>query len=228
MNKTKWAKLGTIIQTILIMTTIIILLTKLFTLTPYPQYNLADIPALNIFAIAIIVFVLIKAMRKNSRIESGLSLRQIGKGLKSKSTWVLLFLPALSAAIFFFVGKYFVPGWAEHVLGRVSLDLTNLPSVAVTLIVMALIEEIMYRAFFQQGITRRIGVFPAIVLTSVIFAIGHVSAGIFAIVAFDVLGVFIDSVIFGTIFAKTKSVWLSFFAHLLGNTAALILMLFAR
>ena len=90
--------------------------------------------------------------------------------------------------------------------------------------VLTLGEEIAWRGFFQKQTTKIIKFVPSLVLTSLLFALGHYSAGSFAVVAYDLLFVFIDSSIFGLIFKETDNAWCSWISHFLADVLALFLI----
>ena len=92
------------------------------------------------------------------------------------------------------------------------------------LIILALWEEVLWRAFFQNKLSKYIPIVPTILITSALFAIGHISEGINYIVLFDILFVFIDSILYGIVFYKSKNAWLSFFSHFLANITSLIVL----
>ena len=89
----------------------------------------------------------------------------------------------------------------------------------------ALLEEIGYRAFLQRKFGLSINPIGAILITSLIFSIGHFSMASPIVVIYDLAWIFIDSVIFGTIFYKTKSVYLCWISHFLGNLTGVFIML---
>jgi len=126
------------------------------------------------------------------------------------------------------LAKMILPDYIEHVVTRsgVMLNVSMLPILMVQLLIFALIEEIAWRGFFQKHLQSHLSVLPAIVITSVLFSLGHLSTGPLVIVAYDLLFVFVNSLIYGFIFSKTNNVWMSTVSHFIANTFAVIILFF--
>lgn len=91
-----------------------------------------------------------------------------------------------------------------HVLERTLVIKAFDEKVIIKLVVLALGVEIAFRRFVQGRLQWIIKPRYAILLTSVLFALMHVSPSDSKIVVLDLTSIFIDSVIFGVIFYKTK------------------------
>ena len=85
-------------------------------------------------------------------------------------------------------------------------------------------EEIAFRGFFVGKGMKLFPFWLCALVSSAVFAAGHYYPGDAAVVAFDLLFVFIDSVIFSVIYRKTGNCVISATAHLLANTVGLILL----
>jgi membrane protease YdiL (CAAX protease family) len=119
-----------------------------------------------------------------------------------------------------------VPEYTSHVIGRAG-SMINLDQVVILipeLVILALGEEIANRALFQRLASKYLPVIPSILLTSLFFAVAHVAAGSLAIVVYDVVFVFINSVIYGIVFHKTKNAYISTISHLISNLFGLVLI----
>ena len=92
--------------------------------------------------------------------------------------------------------------------------------------VLALGEEIAMRGFFQRQTAKHIGTVPAIILTSVLFAMGHFTFADPIIEILDLASIFIDSIFFGLAFKETDNAWFSWTSHFLANVLALTLIYF--
>ena len=115
----------------------------------------------------------------------------------------------------------------EHVKGRVSfLDPSKIGALFIELVVLALGEEIAMRGFFQRQTAKHIGTVPAIILTSVLFAMGHFTFADPIIEILDLASIFIDSIFFGLAFKETDNAWFSWTSHFLANVLALTLIYF--
>jgi membrane protease YdiL (CAAX protease family) len=65
----------------------------------------------------------------------------------------------------------------------------------------------------------------AIVITSLIFALGHFSTGSPTVILYDLAWIFVDSVIYGLIFYKTKNVYLCWISYFLANACGILVLL---
>jgi len=179
-------------------------------------------------ALGIIFFFIFKVLEKQAFANSGLDIRAAGASLKNKSTWFWMALPILANTLAFLVGKYLVPEYTAHVFQRSQafLSYEKLAILVPQLAVLALGEEIAWRAFFQKRIGNLVPFVPALLITSALFAIGHLAEGSLPVVAVDVIFIFINSILYGVIFQKTNNAWVSGLAHFAANLFSVIVLLF--
>jgi membrane protease YdiL (CAAX protease family) len=91
--------------------------------------------------------------------------------------------------------------------------------------VFALGEEIAWRAFFQNRLSKVLPVIPTILVTSFLFTLGHYKQGDMTIVLFGLVFTFINSVLYGLIFNKSKNAWISTVSHLTANIFEVVLFI---
>jgi len=91
---------------------------------------------------------------------------------------------------------------------------------------LALGEEIAWRAFFQKQLNKVLPIIPTLLISSVLFAIGHFNQGDPVIVLYDVFFVFVNSVLYGIIFYKTNNAWISTISHFVANLFSIIVLVF--
>lgn len=160
----------------------------------------------------------------NENKNDGLNIKAVADSLKDKKIILLVFLSPIMNVICFTVAKFCLPEHIEHLQARAGfLDSSQLPKLILELGVLALGEEIAWRAFFQKQISKIMPLIPSLILTSALFSIGHFNFGTPLIVLYDLLFIFIDSMIYGLIFRKTDNAWCSFIAHFLANLLGTIL-----
>ena len=124
------------------------------------------------------------------------------------------------------IANKFIPEFNDHVNTRASFAISeDMLKTILTLAVLTLGEEIAWRGFFQKQTTKIIKCIPAIMLASILFALGHFSAGSFRVVAYDLLFVFIDSSLFGLIFKETDNAWCSWIPHFLADILGVLLII---
>lgn len=171
-------------------------------------------------------FFLNKKLEKQSSAGSGFDFKAIGSNFKEKSIWFWVALPLIMDAVSIALGRLLVPGYTEHVLSRVSsiLSFDKVALLAVQLAILALGEEIAWRAFFQNQLQKVWPITPVLLLASLIFGLGHIASGNSVIVVYDVFFVFVNSILYGVIFYKTKNAWMSAISHFLANLFSIVIL----
>jgi membrane protease YdiL (CAAX protease family) len=113
------------------------------------------------------------------------------------------------------------PELLAQITGRLPVDIASAAGLAAigtllaAALVLTLIEELVFRAFFQQRMSRYIGTPAAILLAAVLFGLAHAvgATGSPQVVAFDVGGVMLDGVLFGIVYARTRNLWVTWATH---------------
>lgn len=177
--------------------------------------------------IGVALFFLYNRLEGIPRAESGLDFAAITKGLKVRNIWFWILLPCVMNLLTYPLSLIFAPDFLLHVAGRASgvLTMGSVAALLPTLVFLALGEEIANRAFFQKRLAKYLPAFPAILVTSLFFAIAHISTGETGTVVFDVVFVFINSVIYGIVYHKTQNAWISTIAHVTANIFAVFTIL---
>jgi len=119
-----------------------------------------------------------------------------------------------------------LPDALSHTSGRVP-QFSNLCILIPLILVLTLREELVFRGLFQERFSWFIGQLPAIVGVSVLFALSHLSSGAPVIVGVDVGFVFLDSVVYGLIFSRSRNVFVAWAAHAAADIIGLALLLTA-
>jgi uncharacterized protein len=158
-----------------------------------------------------------------------------GFGLGLRLTWPLVLLVAVGTQVLTaLLARAFWPELFAHILERLPLvsPLTNpvgvFVAIGLTLLLGTLLEELIYRGLFQERLSWLIGAVPAVVVVALIFGLMHIVPGNPAIVAVDVLGVMVDGVIYGAIFARGRNLYVSWLAHFAADVVGLGLLLLLR
>lgn len=164
-------------------------------------------------------------IRKQTFQELGFRINGIGKELIKY--WWLIILPVGSGFASLFLSKLIVPDYFNHVIERTQpmLAFGNLLLLIPQLFILALAEEICFRGFFQRKLGMCVNIRVAIIATSLIFALGHFSAGSPIVVIYDITWIFIDSIIYGILFYKTKNIYLCWISHLLANLCGVLVLM---
>lgn len=165
---------------------------------------------------------------RNPMENSGLDIKSIGKDLANPRIWFWITMPTIMNIICAGLAKIVLPEFIDHVLARTGqfLSFSQLPLLAVQLVVAALGEEIAWRAFFQKQLNKVCPVSAALLITSIFFSLGHLADGTTAIVIYDLLFITINSVFYGIVFRKTNNAWVSTISHLIANIVSILLLMF--
>lgn len=186
--------------------------------------NIAGVSVL----LGVIFFFINKAVEKESFTSSGLDIKSIGRNLKEKHIWFWIMMPIIMDIFSITLSKLIMPEYMNHVLARVEgfISLDTMALLIIQLMILALGEEIAWRAFFQNQLHKVLPVTLTVIITSIVFAVAHVSSGNYAMIAYDIFFVFINSLLYGTIFYKTENAWISAISHFSANLFSMIFMLF--
>jgi membrane protease YdiL (CAAX protease family) len=178
----------------------------------------------------IMVFVGIAAFfitrKTNDSKEEGLNIRTVAGDLKNIRVVILLIMPLIMNIITSVIEKRFMPEVWEHIKERTAfLDTSQVAVTVISLIILALGEEIALRGFFQKQTTKMMGFIPSLIITSIVFSMGHFAYDEPFIVAADLTEIFINSIFYGLVFRETDNAWCSWLSHFLANVLALFILL---
>jgi len=178
---------------------------------------------INISSAAIIIgvafFFIEKNLAKQPMKGSGLDLKAVGTNLKDRKIWIWLVLPIVTDAVCVTIAKLFLPEYIEYETIRAGAFVPIEISISSVLLffVFALGEEIAWRAFFQNQLSKVLSIIPVLILSSLLFTLGHFEQGNIVVVLFGLFFTFINSILYGIIFHKTKNAWISALAHFTAN-----------
>lgn len=178
--------------------------------------------------IGLAFFFFNKIVEKQPMEGSGLDLKAVVINLKDKKIWIWMVLPIVMDAICVALSILFVPEYIEYETARAGSFVPVELSISSILLffVFALGEEIAWRAFFQQQLNKALPIVPVLLISSLLFTLGHYQAGSTGIVAFGLIFTFINSIIYGVTFHKSKNAWVSAISHYAANMFEVILFLF--
>ena len=127
--------------------------------------------------------------------------------------------------------KFFWPDLLAQISGRISSLPTGgaIVGTVILIIIGTLIEELTFRSFFQERLGWFIGMLLSILLVSILFALAHITNGNPLLVGADIILVFLDSILYGLIFSRSRNVTVSWFTHMVADIVgfAMILLLFS-
>ena len=181
-------------------------------------------PAGLMVIIGVIAFFVTK--KSNDSKEEGLDIKSFPGKLKSPKVIILALMPTIMVFVSIFLEKKFMPEVLQHIKERVGfIDKAQIVGTVISLAVLALGEEIALRAFFQKQSTKLMGFIPSIIITSILFSLGHFAYDEPLIVVIDLVEIFIDSIFYGLVFKETDNAFCSWLSHFLSNLIAVFLFL---
>lgn len=147
-----------------------------------------------------------------------------------KNNWHLIILDVFLIQSIVIVGSsLYFPTFMEHIYSRITWSpdagITVLVGFLSTIFFVTFIEELVDRGLIQQHFTNRFGPLVGIVTGSLFMSLMHWAPGDPFIVFLDLLTVFIDSAIFGLIYWRSRSIFVSWTAHLGVDIFDIVLML---
>ena len=175
--------------------------------------------------VGIAFFFITAAVSKAKGPESGLRFHTVLEDLKKPGVIVWVLLPSVSGVVTGVVGNLVFHGeFLAHVMGRAGsiLSFDKIILLIGQVIIAAFGEEIAYRGFFFGKTAKIFPIWLCAVVSSAVFAAGHIAAGNIGLVMYDVATVFIDSLIFSVIYHKSGNCVVSTLSHILANFISLV------
>ncbi len=171
-------------------------------------------------------FFIIEGIEKTPDSESGLSFKRFFSDLKKPWVIPLILLMLILTPAEMLLSKVVLgSAYIDHVLGRLNVPgIDQLPLLLFTQIVSVLGEEIEFRAFFVGKGEKCFSFWPAAIAGAVLFAAAHYAAGAAGIVAWDLIGIFIDAILFAILYSRTGNCLISFIPHFLNNMIGFFLV----
>jgi membrane protease YdiL (CAAX protease family) len=172
-----------------------------------------------------VVYLLVeRPLRHRSWASIGLSGRTFLPALRA--TWPLVLLVGVGTqALVALPARLFWPELLAHIQGRIPLlSVTGAVAFLIPLLLSTFIEELTFRGLFQARASWLIGTVPAILLVSVVFGLMHIAPGNPAVVVVDVAAVMVDALVYGTIFARGRNLYVCWLAHYLADVVGLLLI----
>ncbi|GIL15580.1 MAG: hypothetical protein BroJett039_07530 [Chloroflexota bacterium] len=201
---------------ILYETLLIIALTILLALTP--------LKGIAVF-LPVIYFFTEARLRHRAWAELGFKSHEFFQAVRMNWIWILLVGVMIQIAVI--VGAQFLyPAFLEHVRSRLPLpNNLQLFVIVATLFVTTFLEEVTFRAFFQERLAWFVGTPTAILAAALLFSAMHIASGAPFVVALDVGLVFLDGILYGIIFARGKNLFAAWLAHFAADVTGILLLL---
>lgn len=187
-------------------------------------------PNLRVFlTVPLLFYIIIESRRRHrSWVDNGFNIRDVPAGFRKTFGWLLLVVFG-TQILYFMVEKYFLPDVFAHILARIPFGISQISiGILIILAISTFLEEQIFRALFQNRLCEYINPAVAIGLVSLVFASAHFSPGPTMVVFMDMFGVFVDSLIYGFIFQRSRNVFIAWIAHFLADVVGLTLLIFIK
>lgn len=178
--------------------------------------------------VGIAFFFIVEAVAKTQNVESGLRFKTVLADMKKPGVILWMLLPIVSAVATLIAGNLIFSGeFVSHVMGRADsiLSFDKISLLTGQVIIAAFGEEIAYRGFFLGKAMKLFPFWLCAVISSVVFAAGHIAVGNVGLVIYDIATVFIDSIIYAIIYHKSGNCLLSTISHILCNATGIAIAL---
>lgn len=181
--------------------------------------------ARTIFALIPVAYLLIeRRLRKRTWSDLGFSIRTFWADLRAN--WLLFALTGfLIQPLTVLWAKADFPAYLAHVQARLPFESGIGWGVLLPLLAVSLIgEEMTYRTLLQGRLTPFIGIPAAVGVASLLFGLAHFAPGAGLVVLTDIGLIVIDSLLYGSMFARRNNLWVVWLAHLLGDIGGLLVL----
>lgn len=164
-------------------------------------------------------------VRHRTWAELGFKPREFLRAVQMNWFWILL-VGVVIQVIVIVGAQWQYPAFLDHVRSRLPLP-GNLQWFAIigALFLSTLLEEVTFRAFFQERLTWFVGTPTAILVAAFLFGIMHLASGAPFVVALDVGLVILDGILYGIIFARGKNIFAAWLAHFGADVVGILLLL---
>ena len=187
--------------------------------------GLNNVAGLRLTILFSILYLFIENKRNKVKMED---IRLIPKIILSdiKKYWWLILFPIVSCIVSISLLKFVLPEFYLSLLDiKPMLSFDKSFSQIPKLLILAFAEEIAFRGFFQTKLCNIIKPTWAIIITSLFFVIATFSAGSTSALIYILFFIFIDNIIYGVIYQKTKNIYSCTISHFLANVIGAFILL---
>lgn len=180
----------------------------------------------NLSSVTLLIGIVVYFIAREPEERDAMSLKAIPGLIKDWKVILLILLPIVADIVCYVLAKLFVPEFLEHLAERTDfLSFDKIVIMVVELVVAALGEEIAWRGFFQNQLSKKIDFVPSLLVTACLFALCHLSAGSVVVVVYDLLFIVINAVFYGLVYKKTDNIIISTISHFLSNLFSVLIFL---
>ena len=172
----------------------------------------------NLTSITLLIGIVFYFVTRDAEEKDGMRLKAVPALLRDWKLDLLILMPLIMDIICFAVAKLAVPEFLEHLSRRIDfLSFGAIPLLIAELAIAALGEEIAWRGFFLNKLSKSLPFATALLITAGLFSICHFSTGSASVVLYDLLFIIINAVFYGIIYKKTNNILVCTLSHFLAN-----------
>lgn len=172
----------------------------------------------NLTSLTLLVGIVSYFITREQEEKAAMSLKAIPKILKDWKMDLLILMPLIMDAICYGLAKWILPEFLEHLSNRIDfLSFDQILILIAELFIAAFGEEIAWRGFFLNKVSKSIPFVPALLITAALFSLCHFTVDSPVIVIYDLFFIVVNAVFYGLIFKKTNNIIVSTMSHLLAN-----------
>jgi membrane protease YdiL (CAAX protease family) len=176
-----------------------------------------------------VAYVLVeRQFRHRSWKELGIVRQGILKGIAANRHLFIIVGVVLQITIPW-AATFFWPDYLQHILSRLpwspSAGIVAFLAFLMLTALSTFIEELVFRGLVQERLSWFFSQAIAIAVASVLFGIIHWAPGDPLVVSADISTVILDGIFYGAIYARSRSVLVSWTAHFLADIVALAMLL---
>ena len=177
----------------------------------------------NLASITLIIGIVCYFITSETKEREDMSLKMIPDLLKDAKLDILILMPILMNVICYAFAKMFLPEFLEHLLERIGfLSFNQIIVLIIELMIAALGEEIAWRGFFQNRLSKWLPFSLALFITAGLFSFCHFSIGSLHIVLYDFIFIIINAIFYGLIYKKSNNIIICTISHFFANVVGIL------
>lgn len=180
----------------------------------------------NLSSVTLLIGIVVYFITREPEEKDAMSLKSIPGLFKDWKVILLVLSPIAADIVCYVLAKLFVPEFLVHLAERTDfLSFDKMLIMVAELIIAALGEEIAWRGFFLNQLSKKINFVPCLLITSCLFAICHLSAGSVVVIVYDLTFIIINAVLYGLVYKRTNNIIVSTISHFLSNLFSVLIIL---